>query len=202
MRAFYSTTARVLDGQLEASLASAAAAKKVVGRHGGDVRLFVSVAAGEQADSTLFSVEYEDAEALGRAFDAMNTDPDLHAVRSSGAGLSTTTSTAIAYELAIGFTSNRGRGSVLEIHSFQVKPGRMEEFLATSADKCAFVEANGALNATALQLAYAGMATGMASLVWQHESLTAHARSAAAWNSDAGIAIQTKTGPLAPGPRD
>ena len=89
---------------------------------------------------------------------------------------------------------------MLELHTFQVKPGRMEEFLATSAETCAFVEANGALNATALQLAYAGMATGMACLAWQHESLTAHARSAAAWNSDAGIAIQTKTGPLAADP--
>jgi hypothetical protein len=200
MRAFYSTTARVHEGQLEASIATAAAGKKVVGRHGGDVRLFVAVAAGEQAESTLFAVEYEDAEALGRAFDAMNTDPDLNVTRASGAGLSTVTSASIGYELPIAFTSNRGRGSVLEIHSFHVKPGRMEEFLATAAETCAFVEANGGLNALVLQLAYAGMATGLVSLVWQHENLAAHARMSAAWNSDAGIAISKQTGPLAADP--
>jgi hypothetical protein len=200
MRAFYSTTARVHDGQLEQSIASSAAAKKVVGRHGGDVRLFLSVASGEQADTTLFTVEYEDAEALGRAFDAMNTDPDLTAVRSSGAGTSTITSASIAYELPTGFTSNRGRGTVLEIHNFQVKPGRMEEFLSTSAESLAFIEANGGLNATVLQLAYAGMATGLACLVWQHENMAAHARTAAAWSSEAGLAIQAKTGPFAADP--
>lgn len=200
MRAFYSTTARVHDGQLEKSIASSAAAKKVVGRHGGDVRLFVSVAAGEQADSTLFSVEYDDAEAMGRAFDAMNADPDLNKIRGSVAGLSTITSTAMGYELPTGYTSKGGRGTVLEIHNFQVKPGRMEEFLATAAESCAFIEANGGLNATVLQLAYAGLATGLACLAWQHENMEAHARTAAAWSTDAGMAIQAKTGPFAADP--
>ena len=78
MKAFFSTTARVAGGQLDAAIAGAADAAKVVGSHGGDVRLFLAVTAGEQVDSTLFSVEYDSPEALGAAFDAMNTDPELH----------------------------------------------------------------------------------------------------------------------------
>ena len=78
MRVFTSTIGKVKDGQLEAAVGIAAEAAKLVGRHGGDVRFYVA-GAGAEINSTLFSIEYESPEALGRAFDALNGDAELQA---------------------------------------------------------------------------------------------------------------------------
>jgi len=64
--------------------------------------------------------------------------------------------------------------------------------LATDAEVCAFVEANGAVNARLLRLTYAGPASGMTAFTWELESMQAHARLAAAWFSPAGVALQAK----------
>ena len=191
MKAFFSTTARVLEGQLDTAIATTADAAKVVGRHGGEVRFFMAIAAGEQVDSTLFSIEYESPEALAEAFDAMNADPELHRIRTEARG-SAQTSASMGIEVPTGHTPTPGRGSILEIHASQVKPGRMGEFLTDAADVCAFVEANGALNARVLQLTYAGMSSGITSLIWEHENMAAAARVGAAWFTEAGLAIQAK----------
>ena len=146
MKTFFSTTARVEGGQLDAALAGAADAAKVVGRHGGDVRFFLAIVAGEQVESTLFSVEYDSPDAMGKAFDAMNTDPELHRIRTQATG-STQTSASMGMELPTSHTPTPGRGSIIELHVSNVKPGRMAEFLGDCAEVCAFVEANGAMNA-------------------------------------------------------
>ena len=78
MRVFNSTIGRVKDGQLEAAVGVAAEAAKVVGRHGGDIRFYVA-GAGAEINSTLFSIEYESPEALGRAFDALGADTEVQA---------------------------------------------------------------------------------------------------------------------------
>jgi hypothetical protein len=196
MKTFFSTTARVEGGQLDAAIAGAADAAKVVGRHGGDVRFFLAIAAGEQVESTLFSVEYDSPDAMGKAFDAMNTDPELHRIRTQATG-STQTSASMGMELPTSHTPTPGRGSIIELHASNVKPGRMGEFLEDSAEVCAFVEANGAINARVLQLTYAGMSSGLTTLIWEHENMAAHARAAAAWFTDKGLALQAK-GPGAP----
>ena len=178
---------------------SSADAAKVVGRHGGDVRFFLAIAAGEQVDSTLFSIEYDSPEAMARAFDAMNTDPELHRVR-TGANGSTQTSASMGIELPTSHTPTVGRGSIIELHVSTVKPGRMAEFLEDAAEVCAFVEANGGLNARVLQLTYAGMSSGLTTLIWEHENMAAHARASAAWFTDQGLAIQAKGPGAADGP--
>ena len=192
MKAFFSTTGKVEAGQLDAAIAGAADAAKVVGRHGGEVRFFMALAAGEQVDSTVFSVEYESPEALAAAFDAMNTDPELHRLRTQVAGSSQTTAT-MGIELPTGHNPTGGRGSILEMHLNQVKPGRMEEFLADAAEAGAFAEANGARNARVLQLTYAGMSSGLTAMLWEHENMAAHARMAAGWFTEAGLALQAKS---------
>ena len=199
MKAFFSTTAKVEGGQLDAVIASSADAAKVVGAHGGDVRFFLSIAGGEQVQSTLFSVEYESPDAMGKAFDAMGTDPELHRVRTQAAG-STQTSETMGIELPTSHTSTPGRGSILELHISTVKPGRMAEFLDDSADVCAFVEANGGINPRLLQLTYAGMSSGLTTLIWEHENMAAHARAAAAWFTDKGLELQAKGPGAADGP--
>jgi hypothetical protein len=199
MKTFFSTTARVEGGQLDAAIAGAADAAKVVGRHGGDVRFFLAIAAGEQVESTLFSVEYDSPDAMGKAFDAMNTDPELHRIRTQATG-STQTSASMGMELPTSHTPTPGRGSIIELHVSNVKPGRMAEFLGDCAEVCAFVEANGAVNARVLQLTYAGMSSGLTSLIWEHESMAAHARSAAAWFTDKGLELQAKGPGAADGP--
>jgi hypothetical protein len=51
----------------------------------------------------------------------------------------------------------------------------------------------GLTNARAIQLTYAGMASGMLALVWEHENMAAQARTGAAWFADAGIALQMRS---------
>jgi len=194
MRVFYSTISKVRDGQMEGAVAMAGEAAKLVGRHGGDVRFFLA-GAGEEVNSTLFSIEYESPEALGRVFDELADDTELQAfmTRLNGTGSPTViTSQNMAMEMPIGRTPKAGKGGILEVHTGRVNPGRMEEVISQSAEVCEFVEANGAVNARLLQLTYAGPASGMTAFTWELENMRAHAHMAAAWFSQAGLALQAR----------
>jgi hypothetical protein len=195
MRVFTSTIGKVKDGQLEAAVGVAAEAAKLVGRHGGDVRFFVA-GAGAEINSTLFSIEYESPEALGRAFDALNGDAELQAfaTRVNAANSPTVlTAQTMGMELPLGRTPKAGKGSILEVHSSRVNPGRMEEAISEAAEVCEFVEANGAVNARLLQLTYAGLGSGLMIFTWEVENMQAHARMASAWFTDIGLALQAKS---------
>lgn len=195
VRVSQSTIGQVKDGQLEGAVALAAEAAKLVGRHGGDVRFFIAAAAGEQVNSTLFSIEYESPEALGQAFDAMGEDAEMQAFmpRVNGPKSPTViTAQSMAMVLPIGRDPKPGQGNILEVHTGRINPGRVEQFLGEAAEVCAFVEANGAVNARALQLTYAGMASGMTALTWELENMRAQAALGSAWFSDAGLALQAK----------
>jgi hypothetical protein len=76
----------------------------------------------------------------------------------------------------------------------------MAEFLGDAAEVCAFVEANGGINARVLQLTYAGMSSGLTSLIWEHETMAAQTRMAGAWFTDKGLALQAKGPGAADGP--
>ncbi len=196
MRVSNVVTAMVKGGQVEAAVAAAIEAAGLVGRHGGDVHFYMASVAGEQANTTVFSVEYESPEALGAAFDAMNQDADIQAftMRLNGPDSpSAITSTSMTMELPLGREPKPGQGGILEVHLGKPNPGRMEEVLAEAAEVCAFVEANGAVNARLQQLTYAGMSSGMTAFTWEVENMAAHARLGEAWFSDAGLAIQAKT---------
>ena len=194
MRVFNSTIGKVKDGQFEGAVAIAGEAAKLVGRHGGDVRFFV-VGAGDEANTTVFSIEYESPEAMGRAFDKLGEDADLQAFMTRVNGPkspSVITAQSIGMELPLGRTPKAGKGRILEVHTARPNPGRMEQIITEAAEVCEFVEANGAVNARLLQLTYAGMASGMTAFSWELENMTAHARMASAWFSDAGVALQAK----------
>jgi len=196
MRVFHSSNGKVQGGQLEAAIAVAGEAAKLLAPHGGEIRFFLAGVAGEDVNGTVFSQEYESPEALATAFDALRDDVELQALLSRlGAAGSPTllTSQSMGMEMPIGRTPKAGRGSILEVHSLHVTPGRMEDAIAEAAEVCAFVEANGATNARLIQLTYAGMASGLMAITCEHESMRAHARMADAWFSDAGIALQMKT---------
>lgn len=64
-----SPTARSQDGQVEGAVGPAVDAAAVMRRFGAEVRFLMSMAAGEQVSSTVFSMEYESPEASGQAFD-------------------------------------------------------------------------------------------------------------------------------------
>lgn len=192
MRVFNSTIGRVRDGQMEAAIAIAGEAATLVGRHGGDVRFFLAGAGGD-INSTLFSIDYDSPEAMGQAFDALATDADLPALmaRLNAAGSpSEITAQIIGMELPVTQTQNPGKGSILEVHTGKIDPSRIEEAISQDAEVCAFVEANGAVNARLLQLTYAGPASGMTAFTWELENMQAHARLASAWFSPAGLALQ------------
>ncbi len=195
MRVFHSTNGKVQGGQLEAAVASASEAAKLLGAHGGEIRFYLTLAGGEDVNGTLFSQEYESPEALGAAFDALADNVELQALtaRLNGPGSPTViTSQSMGIDLPLGRTPKAGRGSILEVHTSHINPGRFEDAIAESAEVCAFVEANGAVNARAIQLTYAGMASGMLALVWEHENMAAQARTAAAWSTDEGVALQMR----------
>ena len=104
---------------MEGVVATAGEAAKLVGRHGGDVRFFLA-GAGEEVNSTLFSIEYESPEALGRAADALGADAELQAfvTRLSGPNSPTViTSQSMGMEVPIGRTPKPGTGSLLEAHT-------------------------------------------------------------------------------------
>jgi len=194
MRVFNSTIGRVKDGQTEAAIAIAGEAAKLVSRHGGDVRFFLAGAGGD-INTTLFSIDYDSPEAMGQAFDGLATDADLPALMArlnAADSPSEITSQIIGMELPVGQTQNPGKGSILEVHTSRVNPSRVGEAVADAAEVCAFVEANGAVNARLLQLTYAGPASGMTAFTWELENMQAHARLAAAWFSPAGVALQAK----------
>ena len=196
MRVFHSTNGKVQGGQLEAAIAVAGEAVKLLSPHGGDIRFFLAGAAGEEVNSTIFSQEYESPEAMATAFDALNEDIELQALlsRLNAPGSPTVmTSQSMGMEMPTGRTPKAGRGSILEVHAVHVTPGRMEDAIAESAEVCAFMEANGAVNARLIQLTYAGLASGLMALTCEHENLRAHARLGQAWFSDAGLALQAKT---------
>ena len=196
MQVFHSTNGKVQNGQVEAAVASAVEAAKLLGPHGGDVRFYLTLAGGEDVNGTLFSQEYESPEALGAAFDSLTDNPELQALmaRLNSPGSPTViTSQSMGIEVPLGRTPKAGRGSILEVHTSHINPGRFEEAIAETAEVCAFVEANGAVNARAIQLTYAGMASGLLALVWEHENMAAQARSAAAWSTDAGVALQMRS---------
>jgi len=195
MRVFNSTMGKVKDGQLEAAVGVAGEAAKLVSRHGGDVRFFLA-GAGAEINSTLFSIEYESPEALGRAFDALNQDAELQAfmTRVNAPNSPTVlTAQAMGMELPLGREPKAGKGSILEVHTSRLNPGRTEEAISEAAEVCAFVEANGAVNARLLQLTYAGLGSGLTVFTWEVENMQAHARMASAWFTDAGLALQART---------
>jgi len=195
MRVSQSVIGQVKEGRMEQAIGMSSEAAKLVGRHGGEVRLFLATAAGEQVNTTLFSIEYESPEAMGRAFDAMSADAEVQALTlklHDPASPTVLTSVSMVMELPIGHEPKAGRGSLLEVHVSRIVPGRAEEALSQAADVCAFVEANGAVNARLLQLTYAGMASGLTSLVWELENWQAQAHLGGAWFSDAGLALQAR----------
>jgi len=196
MQAFHSTNGKVKEGQVEAAVASAVEAAKLLGPHGGDTRFYLTLAGGEDVNGTLFSQEYESPEALSAAIDAMADNAELQALvaRLNGPGSPVViTSQSMGIDIPLGRTPKAGRGSILEVHTSHINPGRFEDAIAESAEVCAFVEENGAVNARCIQLTYAGMASGMLALVWEHENMAAQARTAAAWSTDAGIALQMRS---------
>ena len=196
MKVFHTTNGKVQGGQLEAAIAAAGEAAKLLSPHGGEIRFFLAGAAGEEVNGTVFSQEYESPEALATAFDALADDAALQALlsRLNAPGSPTMiTSQSMAMEMPIGRTPKAGRGSILEVHSLHVTPGRVADAVAEAAEVCEFLEANGAVNARLLQLTYAGVASGLMALICEHENMRAHARVGAAWFSDAGLALQMKT---------
>jgi hypothetical protein len=199
MRAFFTTMSKVGPGQLDTAIATAADAAKVVGAHGGDVRLFYPLAAGEQVDTTLFTVEYDSVETMAAAFDELNRDPEVHRLRTLAASGGTQTSTSMSIEVPTAHAPGGGRGSVFEVHVVEVVPGRVEHALADAADVCDFVEANGAINARVVQLAYSGRSSGQLAMFWEHEDMAGNARLSAAWFGETGLKLQARsTGAHAP----
>ena len=196
MRVFHTTNGKVQGGQLEAAIATAGEAAKLLSSTGGDIRFFLASAAGEEVNGTVFSIEYESPEALAEASDALAEDTELQAFlsRVNAAGSPTQiTSQSMGMEMPIGRTPKAGRGGILEVHTLHVTPGRIEIAVAEAAEVCEFLETNGAVNARLLQLTYAGLASGLMALTCEHENMRAHARTGAAWMSDAGMALQMKT---------
>ena len=196
MRVFHSTNGKVQGGQLEAAVGTAAEAAKLLGAHGGEIRFFLTLAGGEDVNGTLFSQEYESSEALAAAFDALADDVELQALlsRLSAPGSPTLiTSQSLGMEMPLGRTPKAGRGSILEVHTSHINPGRVEDAITEAAEICVFVEDNGAVNARCIQLTYAGMASGLFALTWEHENMVAQARVGDAWSSDAGVALQMRS---------
>ena len=138
MRAFYSTNGKVQGGQLDAAVGTAAEAAKLLGWHGGDIRFFLAGAAGEDVNGTLFSQEYESPEALGAAFGPRSaTNAELQALlsRLSAPGSPTTlTSQSMGIEMPLGRTPKAGRGSILEVHTSRINPGRAEDVVTEAAE--------------------------------------------------------------------
>jgi hypothetical protein len=192
MTVLYTVIGSVRDGNFEGAVGVGAEAAKLVARHGGEVNFFLSAAAGEQVNTTVFSIEFETPEAFGQAFDAMGDDSELQAFQARLNGPTSPTtivSTSMGVEVPLGRTPTAGKGGVLSVHTSRVVPGRLEDALAVAGEACEFVEANGAVNARLFQLSYAGMATGMFAFIWEVENMRAHARVGAAFMSEAGAKL-------------
>lgn len=196
MRVGQVVTSRVKGGQVEAAVTAAVEIAGLVSRHGGDVHFHLTTVAGEDVNSTVFSIDYESPEALGAAFDAMADDAEIQAFTTRFNGPdspSEVTSTSMTMELPLGRDPKPGQGGILEVHLGKPNPGRIADVLNEAAEVCEFVEANGAVNARLVQLTYAGMASGMTAFTWELENMAAHARLGDAWFSDAGLALQART---------
>ena len=195
MKVFHSTSGKVQGGKLEAAIAAAGEAAKLLSSHGGEIRFFLAGVAGEEVNGTVFAIEYESPEALATASDALADDIELQAflnrMNAPGSPI-VITSQSMGMEMAIGRTPKAGRGRILEAHTSHVTPGRIEDVMADSKEACDFVEANGAVNARLLQLTYAGMASGLTVLTWELENMGAQARLSEAWYTDAGLALQMR----------
>jgi hypothetical protein len=192
MTVLYTVIGSVRDGNVEGAVGVGAEAAKLVARHGGEVNFFLATAAGEQVNTTVFSIEFETPDALGQAFDAMSDDSELQAFQArlnSPTSPTTILSTSMGVEVPLGRTPKAGKGGVLSVHTSRVHPGRMEDALALASEACEFVEANGAVNARMFQLTYAGMSTGMFAFIWEVENMRAHARVGAAFMSEAGAKL-------------
>jgi hypothetical protein len=196
MRVFHSTMGKVQGGRMEEVVGVAGEAAKLIGRHGGDVRFFLASAAGEQVNTTVFTIQYDSPEALGAAFDELTTDVELQALMTRLSGSDSPSeiiSQSMGMEMPIGREPKAGRGDIIEVHLSRIAPGRTEEALREAAEVCDFVEANGAVGARLIQLTYAGLASGTYAITWELENMRAHARLGAVWFSDAGLALQAKT---------
>jgi hypothetical protein len=115
--------------RMEGAVAVAGVAAKLVGRHGGEVRVFLA-GAGQEVNSTVFSIEYESPEAMRRAFDALADVAELQAftTRLNGSASPTViTSQSMGMEMPIGRTPKPGTERILEAHTSRVSPGRMQE---------------------------------------------------------------------------
>ena len=205
MTVSFTVIGSVRDGDVEGAVGVGAEAAKLIGRHGGEVNFFLSSAAGEQVNTTVFSIEYDTPDAFGQAFDAMGEDAEIQAFQvrlNRATSPIATISTSMGVEVPLGRTPKPGKGGVLSVHTSRVHPGRMEDALSQAVDACEFVEANGAVNARLLQLTYAGLATGMFAFIWEAENMRAHARVGAAFISEAGAelvaSLNAANTPIAP----
>jgi hypothetical protein len=150
MRVGQVVTSRVKGGQVEAAVTAAVEIAGLVRRHGGDVHFHLTTVAGEDVNSTVFSIDYESPEALGAAFDAMADDAEIQAFTTRFNGPdspSEVTSTSMTMELPLGRDPKPGQGGILEVHLGKPNPGRIADVLNEAAEVCEFVEANGAVNA-------------------------------------------------------
>ena len=183
-------------GRLEESIALAREGAKLVGRHGGQVRFLASAFAGEGTGTTVFSVEYNDEAALGRAMQEMSTDPELQefTVRVQGPNAPTVMiSDTLVVDIPTAYRSKGGHGALLESHLSRPLPGSVEAGLALCARVCRFVEANGAANARTFRILAGGSMSGLWGISWEVEDWVKYAQLATAWGTDpAGVEIQSQ----------
>ena len=199
MRTYFTTMSRVGNGQLDTAIATAADAAKVVGAHGGEVRLYYALAAGEAVDTTAFTVVYDSLEDMAAAFDELNRDPEVHRLRTLSSAGGTQVSVSTSIEVPTSHTPGGGRGNILEVHALPGVPGRLEHAVADAGDILAFVERNGAINARLIQLVYSGSTSGQMAMLWEHENMASSARVGAAWFEAEGLTLQARgTGAHAP----
>ena len=77
MQVVNSTNGKVKNGQVEAAVASAAEAAKLLGAHGGEMRFYLTLAGGEDVNGTLFSQEYESLKLWARRSTQWPTTPSF-----------------------------------------------------------------------------------------------------------------------------
>ena len=180
MPRFHSTNGKVQGGQLDAAVATASEAAKLLGTQGGEIRFFLTLAAGEDVNGTLFSQEYESPEALGAAFDALGDDAELQALlaRLSAPGSPTVHHVAVHGHRDAPRANPESRSrqhprSPHQPHQPWTSPRMRSLKRRRSAPSS---RTTSAVNARCIQLTYAGMASGMVALIWEHENMAAQAR--------------------------
>lgn len=184
-------------GRIEEATSLAREGAKLVGRHGGQVRFLTAAFAGEATGTTIFSVEYTDESAFGRAMQEMSADPELQEfmTRVEASGSPTVMiSDSLAVDVPNGYTSKGGHGSIVEVHLSRPVPGRIEGLIESTAKVCEFVEKNGAVNARTFQLVFGGMSSGLWGVSWELSDWNKYAQFAGAWMTDKiGLEIQAKS---------